>query len=232
MPLFSENLVFDLCAAGFSATAANSVLNPRDFGVTGDGTTVDTAAIQKAIDWGGQQGGGVVAFPKGKYVCGTILLKDHVRLHLDKDAVLLGSTKIADYEKIDSSLSGNGAEMGFCLSARWAPRTRDWRKARGRLTGAGRSCCRWAARAAMPGRLFVRFVKCNGVTVSGIHLLSSAAWTMPFFQCTNVQAVHVTISSRGLANNDGMDVDWCSAVRIQDCDVDTATTRFVLKRRA
>src|SRR4051812_13128281 len=82
-------------------------IDVQKFGAIADGQTVNTVAIQRAIDECNQRGGGVVRFSAGRYVSGTILLKDNVTLQLDQDATLLGSTRIEDYQKIDGFRSGN-----------------------------------------------------------------------------------------------------------------------------
>ena len=75
----------------------------RKCGAKGDGHTVNTEAIQKAIDKCHESGGGKVVFENGEYVTGTIYLKDKVSLYIDRSATLLGSTNIADYpiNKVD-----------------------------------------------------------------------------------------------------------------------------------
>src|SRR5688572_24047797 len=59
-----------------------SIYNIRDFGAKGDGKTLDTIAIQKAIDACNKDQGGTVLVPAGKFVCGTIELKSNVTLQL------------------------------------------------------------------------------------------------------------------------------------------------------
>src|SRR4051812_38688716 len=88
-------LMVAACAWVVSAgsTRAAVALQAAERGVVGDGTTLNTAAIQKLIDETSAQGGGTVTFPAGRYLTGTIQLKDGVTLHLDAGAVLLGSTR-------------------------------------------------------------------------------------------------------------------------------------------
>ena len=64
----------------------------KDFGAVDDGTTLNTAAIQRAIDHVAGAGGGTVNVPAGTYLSGAVFLKTGVNLHLDKNAVLKGST--------------------------------------------------------------------------------------------------------------------------------------------
>jgi polygalacturonase len=66
--------------------------NIRDFGAAGDGATIDSPAINKAIDQAAAQGGGVVHFPPGTYACYTLRLKSRVTLHLGEGAVLLAAS--------------------------------------------------------------------------------------------------------------------------------------------
>ena len=69
------------------------------FGVKKDSPKIQTLAIQAAINKANAAGGGTVRFPSGTFVTGTLHLKSHVTLHLEKDARLLGSSKLSDYER-------------------------------------------------------------------------------------------------------------------------------------
>ena len=86
-------LVLLLPVIGFSKN-----YNILHYGAKADGITLDTKAIQSAIDACTNDGGGKVIIPGGrKVVTGTIYLKDFVTLHIENGAVLLGSPDIADY---------------------------------------------------------------------------------------------------------------------------------------
>src|SRR5687768_3870394 len=69
----------------------------RRHGAVADGTTVNTVAIQKAIDACAAAGGGAIVVPKGVFISGSIVLKPGVGLELSKGAVLKGSANLADY---------------------------------------------------------------------------------------------------------------------------------------
>ena len=97
--LFVCVLLCELTGDSLAADKPTAVLIVSDFGAKGDGTTLDTAAIQQAIDQVHAQSGGVVEFPKGTYCSGTVELKSGVTLHFAKGATLLGSTKLTDYQR-------------------------------------------------------------------------------------------------------------------------------------
>src|ERR1700757_4376686 len=96
-----------LLAAGFvvgvglvSASAhAAKVCDVRQYGAKGDGTTKDTAAIQKAIDACAENAGGTVKLSGGTFVSGPIVLKSNITLDVEKGATLLGSPDREDFPK-------------------------------------------------------------------------------------------------------------------------------------
>jgi len=77
-----------------------------DFGAVADAKTVNTKAIQAAIDKCAAAGGGVVVVPKGTFLSGAIFLKQGVNLTVEKDGVLKGTTNIDDYPLIDTRWEG------------------------------------------------------------------------------------------------------------------------------
>ncbi|MFH1716651.1 MAG: glycosyl hydrolase family 28-related protein [Planctomycetota bacterium] len=93
-----------LIAAGLivgteAVTASTTgVFDIRDYGAAGDGATLETPAIQKAIEACAAAGGGQVRFPPGRYLSGTIHLKSHVTLFLEAGATLVGTTDLDQYQ--------------------------------------------------------------------------------------------------------------------------------------
>ncbi len=68
--------------------ASTATFDVRQYGATGDGKTIDTPAVNRAIDAAAAVGGGVVVFPAGTYICFSIRLKSHVHLYLEEGSTI------------------------------------------------------------------------------------------------------------------------------------------------
>ncbi len=91
-------LVAGLLVVGFAASGRPAAtFDVKRFGAAGDASTLDTAAINRAIEACASAGGGTVYFPAGAYLTGTVHLKSKVTLSLDAGATILGSKRLADY---------------------------------------------------------------------------------------------------------------------------------------
>ncbi|MDQ2752530.1 MAG: glycoside hydrolase family 28 protein, partial [Bacteroidota bacterium] len=77
-----------------------TIYNIVDYGAIADGKTLNTKAIQSAIDAASKAKGGKVIFPKGKFLTGSIEIKSDANVYLEEGAVLLGSTNPNDYKAI------------------------------------------------------------------------------------------------------------------------------------
>lgn len=196
------------------------------YGAKGDSSTLNTLSIQKAIDDCHKQGGGNVIFPPGKYLSGTIALKDNVTILLQKNAVILGSLDLQDYQNLDPFTDGLGIDVGWALVVAVDAKNIGI-EGEGAINGQGTQLKakqietdsrpegqRWGRRPFL-----LRLVRCHGVKVKDVTLLYAAAWTSHYFQCTDVYIEGVKIVSRGVAHNDGIDIDGCEHVRIKDCDI-------------
>ena len=80
--------------------------NITRYGAVADSTTMNTLAIQKAIDAAAASGGGKIIIPKGIFLSGALFFKPNTHLYLEKGAVLKGSDNIADYPYIPSRMEG------------------------------------------------------------------------------------------------------------------------------
>ncbi len=187
------------------------VYNIEDFGVIEDGITINTDAIQKAIDKAAQDGGGVVYFPPGNYVTGTILIGNNVTLYLEAGATIWGSVHREDYEYGCLIYSENTVNIAVC--------------GRGTINGNGTSFWkrekgRWVTGDWRPNRM-LKFVKCDNLLLEDITIQNSPAWTVHPVDCNRVTIRGISILNGVYEddgpNTDGINPDGCTNVRISDC---------------
>src|SRR5215204_4974278 len=210
-------------------SADKKAVDVTKFGAVGDGTTLNTNSIQKAIDNCSGDGGCVLQFPAGRYLTGTIQIKNGVILRLEKDAILLGSTEKDDYRNLDPFTDGSGNPMGYALLV--AVDAKDV-GIEGEGSIDGQSPQLKAKQNPYLMRPFlVRWVRSTNVTVSGVQLKNPGAWTLNFYQAKNVVIENLTIRSRGLGmpNNDGINMDSSENVRVRNCDVVSGDDALVIK---
>ena len=198
-------------------------------GVVGDGVTLMTGPLQRAIDACAAKGGGILSLPKGRYLTGTIELKSHVTLRLEAGAVLLGSTNPNDYRNLDPFIDGSGNPLGHSLIVAVDA---DHVGLVGPGTVDGQSPALKARETRYTLRPFlVRWVRCTNVTVRDIRLMNPGAWTLNLFRTKGALIENVTIRSRGLGmpNNDGINIDSSENIRIHGCDVVSGDDALVIK---
>ena len=141
-------------------------------GALGDGMTVNTSVIQKAIDLCGRSGGGTVYFPSGSYVSGTLFLKSNVTLELSSGAVLKASPDIRDYAK-DTHHNRYRNEQALDRCFLFA---RDQENIR--ITGMGEIN---GNAEAFPNEgdiyrpMMIRFLRCRNIRIDQVGLYQSAA---------------------------------------------------------
>ncbi len=235
-----------LVAAADAAAAAPAAKRfvVSAFGAVADGVTLNTAAIQKAIDAAGAAGGGVVEIPAGKFRSGSIFLKAGVELFLGEGAVLLGSKQIEDYPKRETRIEGHFEPWRMALvNAQQMDHVRIGGP--GRLDGNGVIYWEafWQRRKANPKctnleveRPRLMFIdRCNDVRIEGISLQDSGFWNLHLYRCRDVvvEGVRITIPSavgslRG-PSTDGIDVDSSQNVTIRRCYIGCNDDNIALK---
>ena len=97
-------LIVALCTA--PAQLRGAVFDVAAYGAKGDGKTVDTAAIQKAIDAAAKAGDGVVAFKPGVYLSGALFLKSRMELRLEEGSEIRGVQSLAAYPLMQTRVAG------------------------------------------------------------------------------------------------------------------------------
>src|SRR6476469_4854549 len=110
-----RKLFFSVSVLSLSHFVYANDVDVTKYGAKGDSATLNSVAIQKAIDECNRTGGGKVIFPAGNYLTGTIVLKDNVTISLQKNAVILGSTNVEDYQNLDPFADGLGTGVGWAL---------------------------------------------------------------------------------------------------------------------
>lgn len=84
-----------------------NVVSIQDYKVDSTGKTLETAKINQSIsDVSARPGGGVLFFPAGVYLTGTLLMKSNVNLYVDAGALIRGSRKNADYTSASTPAGG------------------------------------------------------------------------------------------------------------------------------
>lgn len=218
-----------LLVLGLAAVASAADFDVTSYGARGDGSTLNTASIQKAIDACNAEGGGSVLFPAGRFVTGTIQLKDNVTLHLGTETVLLGSSNPADYRNVDEFMAGDGIPLGHALIVADEAKNVGLVGA-GLIDGRGREV-KEAQKTWTVRPMLIRWLRCQGITVRNVRLTNPGAWTLNFFQSQDILVDGVTIRTRdtGLRNNDGIDLDSCQNARVTNCEIDSGDDAFCLK---
>jgi Glycosyl hydrolases family 28 len=228
-------LISPFLAAGAPAPESSSpqVYNVHDYHARGDGKTLDTAAIQAAIDACTRGGGGVVLFPAGRFLSGTITLKDNVTLHLSAAATLLGSQNPKDYVAKPfpaRDLDVGGFEVWALIYADGAANI--GLEGKGAIDGAGKPFPPTKhtpdiAGSVRPRAIFLK--SCKQVKVRDITIRESAMWSAHFALCENVFIHGITIYSDSFYNQDGIILDSCQDSLVSDCFIDTLDDALVIK---
>ncbi|QEG43554.1 glycoside hydrolase family 28 protein [Roseimaritima ulvae] len=208
----------------------SNIFNIKTYGAVGDGVTLNTEALQKTIDACHAAGGGTVWVPAGEFVIGTIHLKSHVTLSLDYGASLLGSLDWNDYPTDSLRNAREGQEE--CLL--YAEDATDIRiEGLGLIDGRGTPETFPKRRPGVRGdrrpRL-LRFESCKNLTFSGLTYTRTGFWGLHLVDCKQIQfnAVTIRFLNQG-PNNDGIDLDGCEDVLIENCDIQSGDDAICLK---
>ena len=229
-----------------SATLHAQSLSIKDCGAVADGVTLNTKAIQTAIDSVAAQGGGTVEVPAGVYLTGSIFLKDNVNLHLCPGAVIKGSPDIKDYCD-ENCCSQNEAEIkgGDYISGGHLILGVNVKNVS--ITGSGRidgnsdafmldeNGKRWSKKSKIPNRpgQMIWFVDSQDIRIRDVEIADSPYWSLFILNCDRVWIdgcyVHTRRKDYHTFNGDGIDIDRCRYVTISNCRIDTSDDCITLR---
>jgi hypothetical protein len=225
--------------------------NILDFGAVADGVTLNTSAIQAAIDRCAESGGGRVTVPTGIFKTGTIWLRSKVEFHLEIGSELLASDNMDDYNETDAY------EQNFdCLFEDWVGKhliiAHEIENCA--ITGLGRingNCqafvteepspegktygwCHGVSRVKdaqrlRPGQL-ICFIESKNVKVFDVTIVNSPCWSCFLHGCEFVQIRGIRVKNPiWMLNSDGIDIDASRYVTVSDCIIETGDDAITLR---
>jgi polygalacturonase len=212
---------------------AGNWIDVRRFGAKGDGTSIDTPAINKAIDHAAERGGGTVYFPAGTYASYTIRLKSRVTVHLDNGATILAAPAPEDgrggydlAEPMDPAYSSfqDFGHSHWKNSLIWGEGLHDiaitgqgliWGKGLGR--GDGKDDWLKDPNGPGTGNKAIALKNCRNVTLSDFKILEGGWFALLATGVDNLTIDNVLVDT----NRDGFDIDCCKNVRVSNCTVNS-----------
>jgi len=214
------------------------------YGAKGNGMSMDTKAIQSAIDACYKEGGGKVYLHSGTFLSGTIYLKSHVVLYIEAGAKLLGSERQVDYPvKPSRHLSYHGEYITNRMLIYAEDAENISIDGSGIIDGQGDNFENLNSLEALIERpKIIHFRGCKNVAVRNISLQNSASWVQSYQQCENLIIDGITVLSRENKdinkprfedapgrNTDGLDILDCHNVRITNSFISSGDDGICLK---
>jgi len=204
------------------------VYNIRDFGAKGDGTTLDSAAVQAAIDACHKDHGGTVLVPAGVFVIGTVEIKSNVTLHIAAGGKLLGSPDGKQYyaaEAVplsgDSTLGDGNVGLIFAVKAEnitiEGAGTIDGNGSQFRSPEPGTPPPSGRSGAGRPYHLM--FYQCTNIHVRDVYLFACAFHSLRIIQCSYAKFEGIRIFNHVISNNDGFHFISSEHVHVSNCTV-------------
>ncbi|MDR2805127.1 MAG: right-handed parallel beta-helix repeat-containing protein [Dysgonamonadaceae bacterium] len=224
----------------------NALFKVNDYGAFGDGVTVNTQAIQAAIDDCASHGGGRVEFLPGVYLTGAIYLKNNIELHIDKGVTLKAINRIEDFPDVPTRVAG--IEMVWpsaiinVLNRKKVAITGE-----GIIDGDGKYLwdnywemrkkydqqgLRWVVDYDCKRVRSLLVSESEDVTINGLTFLRAGFWTIQLLYSSYCTVNGVTIRNntdeRG-PSTDGIDVDSSHHILVENCDIDCNDDNICLK---
>jgi hypothetical protein len=197
-----------------------------NYGAIGDSITLNTLAIQKAIDSCSSKGGGKVIIPSGIFLSGTLIMKSNVTLHIDSNGTLKGSANLSDYPEITPALrtyTDNYVQRALIFAENEKNIAFE---GKGRINGNGLS----GIFITNSNRIFgLRLFSCTNVRYEDLTLQNSAFWMMHNCNIDTLTIKNLTITNHCFGNQDGVNIDACRNVLVENCDIDCNDDPLVMK---
>jgi len=204
------------------------------YGAVGDSTTLNTKAIQKAIDACATSGGGRVIIPPGTFRSGGIVLKSNVELHFQHNSILLASIEQKDFPlQPMPKYRSHKDQLGGFNALIYAEGEKNIA-----LTGSGTIDGQGPLHTPMPNPVAgdidgrprnILFISCKNVIVKGIRMLNAPIWNQHYLDCEDVFVDGIYVYSHGGRNNDGIDIDGCRRFVLSNSIIDSDDDGIVLK---
>ncbi|MBQ7177657.1 MAG: right-handed parallel beta-helix repeat-containing protein [Victivallales bacterium] len=192
--------------------------------------TVFDNEIQPAIDRAYASGGGRVSLAPGVHACATIYLRSNVELHLEEGSVISGSTNPDDYDDFSpKGLLASPEDSKKCIIACENSENVSV-TGHGIINGNGLAFfdtklapgAHMFQKPSWPRPRIMQLYRCRNVLIEGVTMLDAPGWTFWMSNCQDVMVRNVKIhGDQRMINNDGIDVDSCQNVTIQDTDFRT-----------
>ena len=198
----------------------------KSYGAVGDGKTLDTAAINKAIDAAAAAGGGTVFLPAGTYASHSIHLKSNITLHLDQGATLLAAPAEpnAGYDPAEPNPWGDERRYQDFGHSHWH-NSLIWGEnlenvsivGLGKIDGS-RALTRGETTGSNGANKAIALKLCRNVVIRDLTFFMCGHFCILPTGVDNFTIDNVKIDS----NRDGINVDCCRNVHISNCSVNTA----------
>jgi polygalacturonase len=223
--------------------------NILDFGAKGDSSTVNTKAINSAIEKASEKGGGTVVIPAGTFISGTVVLLSNVNLHFEPGSKLVGSKDTSDYLVLKNPIFSEGYNRNGLIISVDAEHVSI--TGTGEINGNGtyfmngldkphilrafdRKFTRQGNEFMKPGTIFedgpvsydfrpgmmIVFERCENIHISGVTLRDSPEWTVRIADCDNANIEGISLLNNILIpNSDGIHCTNSRNIRISDCNI-------------
>ncbi|MEL7119121.1 MAG: glycosyl hydrolase family 28 protein [Bacteroidota bacterium] len=227
LSLFLPLLIGFGCESDTNTVEENSIIF---YGAIGDGSTNNTNSIQAAIDKVSKAGGGRVIIPSGVFVSGTLFLKDGVELHLTEGAVLKGSPYLNDYPIIELETIRSYTERYTKKAFIYAESIQNIAiTGKGKIDGNSSSKEFKEVEDISVKPLGIKLVSCENIRIEDVTIENAGLWLQHYLNCTDLNISGIKAFNHGNFTNDGLDIDGCRNVVIENAYIDSHDDALVFK---